>query len=147
MSNRTLIYSTLFVILGMVILLALNMTSILTGEPINQTYLKYNNVRGMAIRHDQLLYTLNFQQQNSVIELLNKSILLTKETPANGEKANFDRIIVYQFNGKPDILIKPIGYDSNKNLLFSMPQISSEGNFMELSEGDLQSLLSQTYDP
>ena len=40
MNNRTLVYLTGLVIGGMIILLALNMTSILTGQPEGQTYLK-----------------------------------------------------------------------------------------------------------
>ena len=146
MTNRTLLYLTLLVLVGIAILFALNMTSILTGQPEDQTYLKYNNVRGMAISHNQLLYTLNFKQQNSVIDILNKAVRVVGVKPGKRQKPTFERMVVYQFDGQPDVLINPIAY-VDKNLVFSIPQWEKDNYLMELSEGDLQQLLSQTYDP
>lgn len=146
MTNRTLLYLTLLVLVGIAILFALNMTSILTGQPEDQTYLKYNNVRGMAVSHNQLLYTLNFQQQNSVIDILNKAVRVVGVKPGKRQKPTFERMVVYQFDGQPDVLINPIAY-VDKNLVFSIPQWEKDNYLMELSEGDLQQLLSQTYDP
>jgi hypothetical protein len=145
MTNRTLFSLTALVILGIAILLGLNMTSILTGEPKSQTYLKYNEVRGMAIGHNQLLYTLNFQQQNTVIEILNKAAHVLEIPPGKHQKPNIDRIVVYQFN-KPDLLITPIAY-MDQNFIFSVPEWIENGYLMELSDGDLHQLLSQAYDP
>lgn len=145
MNNRTLVYLTSLVILGMLVLLALNMTSILTGQPIGQTYLRFNHVRGMAINHDQLLYTLNFSQQNQIIEILNRSVRVVGVKPGKRQKPDFEKIIVYQFDNKPDLVINPIAY-VDKNLVFSVPEWEAEGYLMELSEGDLQDLLSKTYD-
>jgi hypothetical protein len=122
------------------------MTSILTGQPISQTYLKYNDVRGMAVSHNQLLYTLNFKQQNTVIEILNKAVRVVGVKPGKHQKPNFDKIVVYQFNHQPDLNIHPIAY-VEKNLVFTVPEWDKEGYFMELSEGDLETLLSQSFDP
>jgi hypothetical protein len=146
MNNRTLIVLTSLVIAGMIILLAINMTSILTGQPANQTYLKYNDVRGVAVGHHQLLYTLNFNQQNTLITILNHAVRVVGVKPDKRQKPEIDKIVIYQFNGKPDLTINPVAY-IDKNLVFSVPQWEKEGFLMELSEGDLQRLLSQTYDP
>lgn len=145
MNNRTLVYMTCLVILGMMVLLALNMTSILTGQPLGQAYIPNNHVRGMAVSHNQLLYTLNFNQQNKVINILNQSVRVVGVKPGKRQKPNIEKIIIYQFDDKPDLVINPIAY-IDKNLVFSVPEWESEGYLMELSEGDLENLLSKTYD-
>jgi hypothetical protein len=146
MTNRTLIYLTALVILAMTLLISLNMSSILTGESKNQTYLRYNDVRGMAIAHNQLLYTLNFKQQNTVIDILNKAIHIIDIRPGQRQPPNIEKIVIYRFNNQPDLVINPIAY-VNQNLVFSIPEWEQEGYFMELSNGALKQLLSQTYDP
>ena len=134
MNNRTLVYSTSLVILGMLILLGLNMTSIMSGSPENEKYLRYNHVRGMAVNHNQVLYTLNFNQQNKLIEILNRSVRVVGVKPDKREKPAIEQIIIYQFDGKPDLIINPIAY-VDKNLVFSVPEWEAEGYLMELSEG------------
>lgn len=146
MNNRTLVTMTCLVILGMLVLLGLNMTTIMSGQPANEKYLRYNHVRGMAINHNQVLYTLNFNQQNKVIEILNRSVRVVGVKPGKRQKPAIDKIIVYQFDGKPDLIISPVAYVDN-NLVFSVPEWEEEGYLMELSEGGLQTLLSKTYDP
>src|SRR5271157_3993529 len=121
MNNRTLVYSTSLVILGMLILLGLNMTAIMSGKPENEKFLRYNHVRGMAVNHNQVLYTLNFTQQNKVIDILNRSVRVVGVKPGKREKPAIDQIIVYQFNGKPDLIINPVAY-VDKNLVFSAPE-------------------------
>lgn len=145
MNNRTLVYLTSLVILGMLVLLGLNMTSLLTGQTEGRSYLRFNHVRGMAIDHNQLLYTLDFSQQNKVIEILNRSVRVVGVKPGKRLKPDFEKIIVYQFDDKPDLVISPIAY-VDQNLVFSVPEWESDGYLMELSEGTLQNLLSKTYD-
>jgi hypothetical protein len=145
MSNRTLAFLTALVILGMLILFALNMTDILTGKPPNQVYLKYHDVRGMAVGHHRLHYTLNFKQQNTVIDILNSAVPITEIKSHNREPANIDTLIIYQFQNMPDVVLTPIAY-IDQNLVFSAPKWVPNGYLMELSEGDLKKLLSQTYD-
>lgn len=145
MTNRTLVYLTSLVLLGMLALLALNMTSILTGHPDQQEYLKYNGVRGMAVNDHQLPYTLNFKQQNRVISLLNRAVRVTGIGAGKQQKPNFDSLTIYQFDQKPDLVLTPIAYVDH-NLVFSVPEWDPHGYLMELSEGELQRLFPQTYD-
>lgn len=146
MSNRTLLYLSFVVLGGMAILLALNISYFFTGKSINQTYLKYNAVRGIAVDHQQLLYTLNFEQQNSVIEMINRSVPVAEVKPGQRQKPAIEKIIVYQFENLPDITLTPIAI-VNGNLVFSVPQWIQDGYLMDLSDGDFQKLLAQTYDP
>lgn len=146
MSNRLLAYLTGMVILGMVILLSLNMTTLLSGQPRTQTYLRYNDVRGIAVKHNNLLYTLNFNQQNKVVDIINRAVRVLGVKPGKRQPPAIESLIVYQFDGKPDLVINPIAYVDN-NLVFSVAQWESEGYLMEVSEGALQTLLSQAYDP
>lgn len=146
MNNRTVVYLTIMVVVGLVVLLAINMSSILTGQPGNQTYLKYNDVRGMAVDHNDLHFTLNFTQQNKVIDIINRSVRVVGVKPGKRQKPDIEKIVIYQFDGKPDLVITPIAYVDN-NLVFSIPNWEKDGYLMEVSEGTLQTLLSQTYDP
>jgi hypothetical protein len=100
----------------------------------------------MAIAHNQLLYTLNFKQQNTVIDILNKAIHIIDIRPGQRQPPNIEKIVIYRFNNQPDLVINPIAY-VNQNLVFSIPEWEQEGYFMELSNGALKQLLSQTYDP
>lgn len=145
MSNRLLVYLTSLVIAGMIVLLSLNLTSIFSGKARNQTYLRYNEVRGMAVKHNNLLYTLNFDQQNQVIDILNHSVRVLGVKPGKRQPPKIETMIVYQFDDKADLVINPIAYVDG-NLVFSVPQWASEGYFMEVSDGALQTLLSQSYD-
>lgn len=145
MSNRTLFFLTALVILSMIALLAFNMKSILTGEPPNETYLKYNNIRGMAISHNQMLYTLDFKQQNAIASILNFAVPVNELKTGKRQAPNFDKLIVYQFEGEPEIVLTPVAI-VDQDYIFSVPKWVQEGYLMELSEGDLQTLISKTYD-
>lgn len=145
MNNRTLVILTALVLLSMILLFSINLTNILTGKPPNQVYLKYNDVRGMATSHNQLLYTLNFQQQNHVIDILNEAVPLKEIQPGQRQTPSIQQIIIYQFQGNPDIVLTPIAY-VDQHLIFAAPQWQPDGYLMEHNKGDLHKLLSQTYD-
>ncbi|MBS4163969.1 Uncharacterized protein PRO82_001278 [Candidatus Protochlamydia amoebophila] len=146
MTNKTLVYLTFLVLIGMAILFALNMTSLLSGQPDNQTYLKYNQVKGIAVSHNKKLYTLNFKQQNDLIEILNRAVRVVGVKPGKRQRPNIDQIIIYQFKDQPDIVITPIAYVDN-NLVFSVPSWNKDTYLMDISDGRLLQLISQTFDP
>ena len=145
MSNRTLLVLTSLMFAGLVILVALNMTDILLGQSPNQFFIKYNDVRGMAVSHQQKTYTLNFQQQNQVIGFLNQATALDKLESDQHLSLDVQKLMIYQFNGKPDIILTPVA-DFENDLVFSVPVLVKNGYLMESSEGNLQTLLTQTYD-
>ena len=145
MSNRTLFFLTALIGVGLITLLVINMTSLLTGQPPNQSYLKYNDIRGMAISHGQTLYTLNFQQQNRIADILNRAVPIDEIKTGKRQPSNIDQLIIYQFENQPDIVLTAIAYVDN-DLIFAAKQWVPNGYLMELSEGDLKTLLSQTFD-
>lgn len=145
MSNRVLFGMTGLVILCILVLLLLNAVPLI-WTPKVETYLKYNDVRGMAVEHKKKLYTLNFEQQNDVIGFLNKSIPVGNSVAKDkSPKLEITKIVVYRF-GKTDLVITPIEYN-NHNLIFSSPDWNQDGLMKDVSKGGLEDLLAQTYDP
>jgi hypothetical protein len=142
MDNRTTTILTLLVLVAMGFLLLFNLTSIFNEHPYEK-YLAYNDVRGSAAQHEGKLYTLNFDQQNLLVESINRSIPILREIPA-GQNLPIDKIVIYRFQ-KPDLVITPVAY-YNDNLVFSVPELFPKGNLQDISIGDLRTLLSQTYD-
>lgn len=145
MNNRTLVLLTSLVLLAMFVLFAVNLTDILKRQPPDQTFLKYNDIQGIAVKRNELLYTLNFNQQNKVIEILNFAVPVTEIKSGKREPANIRELVIYPLEGKPEIVLTAIAYVDN-DLIFSAPAWVPNGYLMELSEGNLKTLLSQTYD-
>lgn len=140
---------TFLVLVAMGILFFLNYRNIFKGLPLfemSQRYLKSNEVRGIAVKHNQVLYTLNFPQQNQVIEILNTSVKTQQIKPGKHKRPHLEQIVIYQFDGKPDLILTPLGFIDNE-LVYTMPSWNQGGYMMEVSNGALQKLLSQTYDP
>lgn len=83
----------------------------------HQPILAYNDVRGMAVESNKVLYTLNFEQQKKIIAEINKEPSdslngkLTEKTSrvpneVIGECASsIDRLIIYRFNQPDWVLI------------------------------------------
>jgi hypothetical protein len=136
---------TALVLIGMGVLLSLNLVGIFSGQFSSQTYLKHNDVRGIAVKHHDLLYTLNFRQQNDVIDFFNRSVQIREMPTGNRIEIPIQQIIIYLFNAT-DVVLTPIAYLDN-NLLYSAPQWNADGYLLDLSDGALKDLLSQTYDP
>jgi hypothetical protein len=132
-------------IAAVVVLFAVNLGSVLSGKGGLQTYLKYNEVKGIAVKHNNLLYTLNFQQQNDLITFINESVPALSLNNGVRQPPDIEQIIIYQFGDKPDLVITPITYLNNQ-LVYSMPQWDNKRPLMEMSNGQLRKLLSQTYD-
>jgi hypothetical protein len=145
MTNQTLFFLTALVLIAIAVLFALNIKSVVRGKPLGEYFLKYNEVRGIAVQHNDKLYTLNFKEQNAVIEILNRATPITKIDNGSRTKPDFQKIVIYQFNNKPDLIVTPITYLDN-NLIFSQPAWDKENNLIEMSDGELQKILSQSYD-
>lgn len=136
---------TVLVLGGMLVLFSLNLLRIFGDNPHSPTYIRHNDVRGIAVRHEGLLYTLNFRQQNDVIDLLNRSVLLRELPTGQREDSPIEQIIIYRF-GSNDLVLTPIAYINN-HLVYSTSLENPPPYLMDLSSGTLKNLLSQTYDP
>jgi hypothetical protein len=144
MSNRVVTYMTAFVIIAIMILFAIN------SFPLFQTagkepFLIRDIVKGIELIHEGKPYTLNFEQQNGLVTLINlaEPIQDPKDNPKK-TPLDFEKIIIYQFN-KPNIELNPIGY-VNDELVFSAPSWDKDHLLKDKSHGELKQLLSKTYD-
>lgn len=145
MNNQTVFTISLLVIIGLGVLFTINISSILRGKETEEAYLKFNSVRGMAIERSKLTYTLNFDQQNDIVSILNRSVRVVGVKPDKRQKPDIEKLVIYQFGNKPDIIITPIAY-IDQNLVYSAPAWNTDSYLMELSDGELQKLIAQTYD-
>lgn len=113
--------------------------------PTLEKFILPNDVRGMAIVHNQKEYTLNFSQQNTILAYLNGATPPNIDTHSNKESFDFEKIIIYTFQA-PNIEITPIAYVNNE-LLFATPEWNSGSPLLDRSRGQLKSFLPKTYDP
>lgn len=145
MSNRNLVFMTILVLVCMGAMLILNITSVFSRSA-GEKYLSYNGVRGMAIEHNKILYTLSFDQQNKMIEHINLSLAIGGNAAKYDKSTlDFEKIIIYLFNA-PDLVLTPIAY-YNQNLIYSVPAWNPQGYMQDISYGSWKNLISQTYDP
>lgn len=144
MKNSTIVMMTVAVVLASLLLLALNFIP-LFSMPAKQTYIALNNVRGSEVVYKKTPYTLNFEQQNGIVDIFNRAVFVKKsDYPQAQEDLGFDKIVIYPFKGNL-IEIKPISY-SERNLVFSAPGWSNEYYMMELSAGSLQNIINSSHD-
>jgi hypothetical protein len=160
MNRRTTFVMILVVLAGFGIILFINMSSMLGIHSFK--YISPNWVRGSAVVHAQLPYTLNFEQQNRLIDILNRAISIS-ETMTEKRKAeaaqplDISKVIIYRFN-EADIEIHPAGYVKKLNsassteenaplaMVLNAPGLDPKGLLEETTPGELQQLLSQTFD-
>jgi hypothetical protein len=78
----------------------INLTPLFLTIPTHP-FISYNEVSGIAIEKENILYTLNFDQQNNMLKYLNdnQSSLVSKQPPLD-----FEKMIIYRFN-QPEIII------------------------------------------
>lgn len=143
--NNLTTYLSLLVLIGIGIILMLNFSRLITQEK-NERYLSYNGVKGMAIDHNNKLWTFNFDQQNQAIEQINLSLPIGKGAWHQTNKSlEFGRIVIYRFNA-PNLYLTPVAYDGN-NLIFESKEWNPDGYLLDVSGGAFDTLLRSTYDP
>jgi hypothetical protein len=145
MGKKVTNYLTLLVLSGMALILLLNISKLFTQQKVER-YLSYNGVRGIAVEHQRKLWTLNFDQQNRVIEDFNLALPIGRNTSHLEKKPlPVDRIVIYRFKG-PDLFVTPVGYDGY-NLVFDCKEWNPSGYLLDVSGGSLDTLLRSSYDP
>ncbi len=145
MKTNPLTIGIFLVIIGILALLMINLAP---QHPSTSTplFASVGNVRGMAVIHKGLPYTLNFKQQEFSIDNLNRAVKVKKSDFVSSKNSFlFDKIVIYRFDGG-DIEVIPEALNE-KNIVFSSPSLSQDSYFLELSGGELYTLLSKTFDP
>lgn len=151
---------TAVVLGGFTIIMAMNFAALLGIVP--SKYISPNDVRGMAVEHNNMLYTLNFEQQNALVDIFNRAIPVSKEI-VDARKTNsanlpeVKKIIIYRFNA-PDVEITPVAYVAKTssaiktetaghlNIVFSVPLWNPNGYLEEATSDEMQKVLLTTYD-
>lgn len=130
-------------VMGIIILSSIFNLIAIFWNPYPETYISRNQIRGMAIQHQGILYTLNFSQQNEVAIILNQSIPISQEETDRKHmfsgSAVFEKLIIYHFNGSSIELI-PKGI-LESSYVFSISEWDKNNFFMEQSHGRLQDVL------
>ena len=162
MSKRLTLTMTLAVLAGFGILLMMNVAALFGVLPAR--FISPNDVRGMAIEHNRKLYTLNFDQQNGMVEIFNRLIpvseeMIAKRTVVPKKPLEIQKITIYRFN-QPDIEILPIAFVSKSlsvtskeeetdtiSCVFSVPAWNPNGLLEESATDSAYKILINTYDP
>ena len=146
MNSRTNTFLLTVVIVCIGIIFVLNFFGLYwdTGP---KRFLTPTDVRGMAVEHNGKLFTLNFDQQNHVVAVLNQAVKVGSEKYFEAEDVDFgyERLLIYRFE-EPDLEMTPLAF-INQQLLFRLPEWNPNGLIRETGPGELDYLLSQTYDP
>jgi hypothetical protein len=151
-----MLYMTMAVLAGFAVILIMNLAAVMGFVPAK--YISPNDVRGIAVEHNKTLYTLNFDQQNALLDIFNRASPITK-TAADERKITFknpaqiEKIVIYRFK-LPDIEIRPVGYAANKqskdqehaHMVFFYPEWNAEGFLEEAAPNEMNTLLLKTYD-
>lgn len=143
--NKSVIYLTLLVLLSMGILFFMNIDEIVSGKIGNESFIAYNDVSGMAVKHQGLVYTLNFKQQTDALDILNRSLRIKIIDSGERSPPDIEQIIIYRFGTKPPLLLTPVTY-LNDNLVYTNSEWNPDGYLKEVSRGVLKQILSDTYD-
>jgi hypothetical protein len=159
MKNTRLTLIMMFAVLaGVTTILFINAASLMGIATYK--YIAPNDVRGMAIEHNGLLYTLNFSQQNHLVDIFNRATSVAPNDVTNRKTQlkhppEITKIIIYRFDA-PDIEIHPVAYTTKKgsstqqpndfNFVFSIPQWDAKNYFEEATPNELATILSTTYD-
>ena len=61
------------------------------------------------------------------------------------EKPPYQQLVIYRFNA-PDLILTPVGYGSNQNLIFEAKEWNPAGYLLDVSSGEMDELLKSTYD-
>jgi hypothetical protein len=144
-SNKMIAYLTALVLVAMGVLFILNIEKILHGQTGSEIYLKYNDVAGIGVKHKGLTYTLNFDQQNKMVELLNHSLKVTLIDSGNRQTPDIEQIVIYRLEGKAPLTLLPVAY-VDEQLIYSNEEWNAGGYLKDVSNGSLKKLLAETYD-
>lgn len=150
MKSTTVFGMTALVLVAILVLLMMNFapkaTTLFTSTDTKQPFFPANDIRGMAVEHKGLLYTLNYDQQRLAADAILRSVeVKEKNYMVKKETTPFDKIIIYRFNAS-DVEIYPIQLKES-NWIFSIPQVDSKMYYLELSGGELNTMLNHSFDP
>ncbi len=125
--------------------LSTNLLQVILVEP-REPLIDSGDVRGTVVAKEQVPYTLNFGQQNLVVELLNKMKEINRpEDFEEGKSLPFDELVIYHFYA-PDSHISAKEFEGGRVVVL----YESDAFIRYLSDtsgGDFLKVLKQAYQP
>lgn len=155
MSGLTSKLMIILVIIGFLVIIGMNIAGSFGILPAK--YISANDVKGVAIEHDDKMVTLNFEQQNAVIEILNRTILVSPEEAKkiiHTDPIPVSKIVIYRFKGD-DVEVKIVGYLGKNSkiesermitMVFSVPQWNKSSLIEESFPNEMLKVLSKAYE-
>lgn len=145
MKSSTLIAMTAVVLIAITTLLIINVAPKSYVPTPAESSFPINDISGIAVFHNGVPYTLNFEQQKIALDALGRAVEVKKaDYPKVQGPFNFDKIAIYRIKNT-EIELTPIQF-VDTNLVFSVPSISTAEYFLELSGGGLQEMINTTFD-
>lgn len=146
MKNSTILTMIGAATVGIILLFVINVSQTLSPSAGTIELLDPYDVRGSAVIHKGLPYTLSFDEQSLVVSTAGHPVKVAKKDyPPPYGPFDFEKLIIYRF-GKPDLELIPLKYEE-ENLVFSIPSLNLDGYYMELSGGELRSMIGKAFDP
>lgn len=145
MQNNTLTGLIFLGVIGVIALLFLNIapTNNATTSPQLSSI---GDLKGSAVFHKNLPFTLNFEQQKVLVEFLNRAAKVKKsDFPELSKEFAYDKIVLYRFDGG-NLELFPVAI-REKNIAFNIPKLSEDSYFLEMSGGQLSNVLNGAFDP
>ena len=145
MSNRLTFWLAGIVLGAMLLLFFIDYLELPTASS-SHSFISLTDVDGVGIIHKGVEYTLNFEEQNTLIDSLNRavhierprSIVSTSELPFSGIK-------IYPFKGDA-IELKLVGISSDQECIFKLTNAGKTTYLKETTVGQLLNMLKNTYD-
>lgn len=145
MRSQTLTYLLAAAFIAMALLFFNQSLHLFSPSNTAEKYLSPYEVRGIAVISQEKPYTLNFEQQNQVMEILNRAIPVGHVGNAERKKPPFEKVVIYRFD-KPEVELVPEAMNED-SIVFKVKEWNPEGYVSELSDGDLLHLLTEASTP
>ena len=153
MGKLTYYYMIAAAILATLVIFGMNIANTYGLMPAK--YISQNEVKNVAVEHKGKMYTLNFEQQKKVIDILNRLILVSAgelDKVKHEVPGGISKIVIYKFSGE-DIDVKPVGYVGNDTkeepiitMVFSIPQWNKSTLLEESFPNEMMRALAHTFD-
>jgi hypothetical protein len=147
MNNRTLQLMIIMMIAAVTFLLALNIAPYFTKNAAGSAsslHINAREVKGSSVIYMGKTYTLNFDQQNILIDGLNAAIPVGANDIFPEKIPDYGQFEIYFFNDSPKLVLKPVGVVGS-NLVFKIPEWNKEGWIKDVTDGRLLNLLKNSH--
>lgn len=142
MNAQNSIYATLITIVLVGVLLLRSSISIVPEDRLS-TLLPPNNVWGIEVVYQGVPYTLNFTEQQDMLELINRSLAIGKLSAKPTPLPGLDKISIYLFTGA-QLDLWPVDFTED-NLYFHAPSLLKQGYLMDVSGGSFAELIQHVH--